>query len=172
MNGIKSREPREEVRISVRFVADAGWADAEIQNVSSSGLMAVSPCPPSQGSYVEIRREGYSIVGRVVWSSSNSFGLQAREKIVLAELARPRPQREARSGERRKQPERREAAALRRPDFAEQAHASARYGRAFEFVVVSTVVGIFAYLVADQAGDVLGAPLLKIRETLVAASAR
>jgi hypothetical protein len=172
MNQIRSRETRKDVRISVRFVADAGWADAEIRNVSAGGLMAVSSCPPSQGTYVEIRRESYSIVGRVVWSSNNSFGLESREKIVLADLAEPRPKKPATEEERRARPRDRRSAAVGRRALDEQAQASARHARTIDFVAVCLAGAAFAWVVAEQASRVLGAPLLTVSRTLNAASAK
>ena len=82
MKSMRPREPRTSVRISVRLASDDGWGDAEVRNVSSGGLMAVSSLPPRRGSYVELRRESYSIVGRVVWSSGTSFGVRRSRALV------------------------------------------------------------------------------------------
>ena len=101
MKSMRPREPRTSVRISVRLASDDGWGDAEVRNVSSGGLMAVSSLPPRRGSYVELRRESYSIVGRVVWSSGTSFGVQAQQSVSLPDLVRPRARRRTEDKERR-----------------------------------------------------------------------
>ena len=167
---MKAREPRTEVRIGVRFVAEAGWADAEVRNISDGGLMAVSAAAPCQGSYVEIRREGYSIVGRVIWSSGTRFGLQARERINLAELSRPRPNRTS-TGERRADPDDRRQTLIRRPSNDERAQASFRQARAINFIALGLAVAGFAYAVAHYSGQTLAAPLHAASEAMRAATA-
>jgi hypothetical protein len=159
MNTMKGREPRKPVRIVVRLVTDAGWTNAEIRNVSSGGLMATCSSPPARGSYVELRRETYSVIGRVVWSSDGRFGIQAQQKVSLPHLTHPAPRSNAECGERRRRARPQESFQLRRATSQERAEANGRRGRAMEFVAVLAIVAGFAYLVADQALNTLATPL-------------
>jgi hypothetical protein len=166
MKTMKPREPRTSVRVSVRLASDDGWGDAEVRNVSSGGLMAVSAQPPQRGSYVELRRDSYSIVGRVVWSSGTSFGVQAQQKVSLPDLVRPRAQPMTKGKERRAESRGPVRYAGRRKSSQEIAHASARQARAFEFTILVATAIAFAFLLADQVAGMLRAPLGEVERTL------
>ena len=166
MTSMRSREPRKSVRICVRLATEGGWSDAEVRNVSSGGLMAVCPQPPGRGSYVELRRETYSIVGRVVWSSGTSFGIQAQQKVSLPELIRPRCRNGRKSNERRAEPRDPQRLAVRRQSPREIAEASARHARIFEFAILIATAVAFAFLLADQAARTLRAPLTYVQRGL------
>ena len=166
MKSMRPREPRTSVRISVRLASDDGWGDAEVRNVSSGGLMAVSSLPPRRGSYVELRRESYSIVGRVVWSSGTSFGVQAQQSVSLPDLVRPRARRRTEDKERRAEAREPVRHAGSRKSPQEIADASARQARAFEFAILLATALAFAFLLADQAAGMLSAPLDEVERTL------
>jgi hypothetical protein len=166
MTSMRSRAPRKAVRICVRLATDDGWGDAEVRNVSSGGLMAVCPQPPSRGSYVELRRETYSIVGRVVWSSGTSFGIQARQEVSLPELIRPRSRNGSEDNERRAEPREPERLVVGRKTPHEIAEASARRARIFEFAILVATAVAFAFLLADQAAGTLIAPLSEVQNAL------
>ena len=128
--------------------------------------MAVSSQPPRRGSYVELRRNSCSIVGRVIWSSETCFGVQAHQKISLPDLVRPRARAGIAAKGRRgptREPLRYTA---RRKSSQEIADASARQARAFEFAIVVATVLSFVFLVADQVAGLLSAPLDEVAATL------
>lgn len=160
------REPRRPVRIVVRLVTDAGWTDAEIRDVSSGGLMATCSSPPARGSYVEIRRETYSVVGRVVWSSDGRFGIQARQKVDLPDLAHPQARVHFEMGDRRRGSRSQPPSQPRQGTIQERAEASRRYARAIEFVALSAIVVSLAYIAADQVRATFGSPLEIVSSTL------
>ena len=171
MNSMRPREPRTSVRLSVRLASDDGWGDAEVRNVSSGGLMAVSSLPPRRGSYVELRRDSYSIVGRVVWSSGTSFGVQTQQKVSLPDLVRPSARPTTDGKERRAEARAPVRHAGRRKSPQEIADASARQARAFEFAILVATALAFAFLLADQAAGMFSAPLDEVERTLREANA-
>jgi hypothetical protein len=171
MKSMRPRETRTSVRISVRLASDDGWGDAEVRNVSSRGLMAVSSLPPPRGAYVELRRDNYSIVGRVVWSSGTSFGVQAQQNVSLPDLVRPRARPVTAGKERRAEARAPVRHAGRRKSPQDIADESARRARAFVFAVLAATALAFSFLLADQAAGMLGAPLDEVERTLRRANA-
>ena len=166
MTSMKPREPRTSVHISVRLASDDGWSDVEVRNVSSGGLMAVSSRPPQRGTYVELGRDSYSIVGRVVWSSGTSFGVQAQQKVSLPDLVRPRARPATVGKERRAHVREPLRYAVRRKSSQEIADASARQARAFEFAILVATALSIAVLVADHVAGMLSGPLDEVERTL------
>jgi hypothetical protein len=168
----RRREPRQSVKIVVRLVTDRGWSDAEIRDVSSGGLMAICQSPPARGSYVEIRRESYSIVGRVVWSSDGRFGIQAQQKLSLSDLGQARASVRFQIGDRRQAARPQPKLQPRRRTIQERSDASRRHARAMEFVAVSAVAILLVYLVVDQVRIVFAQPLDIVTTTLGEAASR
>ena len=163
----KKREARLPITATVRFRTDHEWASALVRNVSSRGLMATCQPPPVRGAYLEIRRGAYVIVGRVVWSSGDRFGLKAQDTIAAEALtgavARPR------SGERRREPRAAVADRSPRPASREIADASVRFARAFDFAVVAAGVVAGALLLADTTSQALASPLQSVKQAMSAA---
>ncbi|WP_196795293.1 hypothetical protein [Porphyrobacter sp. AAP82] len=62
-----------------------------ILNVSQRGLLASSSTPPPRGHYVEIRKGGVVIIGRVAWSGNQVFGVRTQDEIDVPGLAGIRP---------------------------------------------------------------------------------
>ncbi len=62
------------------------WQEIAIVNVSAGGLMAKADVPPPQGSEVEIRRRGLTIMAKVLRTSGRRFAMQAHEPIDLDSL--------------------------------------------------------------------------------------
>ncbi len=162
---LKSREPRRSVNITVRLKGEHGWENARIRNVSSRGMMIHCEAPPGRGSYVEIRRGSYVVVGRIVWAAEGSFGLQAQDRIELAALAA------AGGGETRQAGERfssgcAKAVALPPQAIAERAEASARFARTFHYIAILTVSLAFSWLLFDTAASALADPLEAVGSVL------
>jgi hypothetical protein len=168
----RRREPRQSVKIVVRLVTDRGWADAEIRDVSSGGVMAICQSPPERGTYVEVRRESYSIVGRVVWSSDGRFGIQAQQKVDLSDLTQARARVHFAMGDRRQAVRPKPTLQPRRTTIQERTEASRRHARAMEFVAVSAVALLLVYLVVDQVRIRFAQPLEIVSATLRAAESR
>lgn len=82
------REPRREVRLDARIYGDAGIADAVIGNVSAHGLMLRTSKAPERRSFVEVRRCGACVVGRVMWSGGDRCGVFFRDEIDIDALCR------------------------------------------------------------------------------------
>jgi hypothetical protein len=160
----RQREPRKPVRVPVRLKDDAGWCDAQIVNVSERGLMAMCAEPPPRGSYVEIRRGGYVMVGHVAWTADDRFGARVRERIVLDDLLRPvvpgrtsqRPGAECEVRVR----------TPRAPTLEERAAASARFARAFDFAAVAIAASVMAVLATTVVTAVFSEPLVKVERVL------
>ena len=64
----------------------ATWSDANILNLSSRGLLLHAARPPSRGTYIEVRRGGYVIIGRVIWAEENRFGVRAQDGLEIDSL--------------------------------------------------------------------------------------
>lgn len=82
----KTRAVRKVALIKAHMRAAEEWIEIAIGNVSTSGLMAKSPAPPSPGAEVEIRRRGTVITGRVVWATATRFGMVSDRPIDIDEL--------------------------------------------------------------------------------------
>jgi hypothetical protein len=86
LKGYKERSPRHKVRLQGRMRGDREWIDVSIKDLSETGLMAECACPPSRGHYIEIRRYDHSLVGVVVWSKENRFGVCLADKAEMQAL--------------------------------------------------------------------------------------
>lgn len=152
------RELRHQVRLDARVRSEEGWSDAVIANVSSRGLMLQAVTPPPRRSYIEIRRGGICIVGRVMWSRDGRCGVLTQTAIDVADL---RPA--VASGGRRNGEERRSASRglpdKRRPTTEEQAEASRRWGMRFEFAVILTIVAGGGLALTDLVATKLRTPI-------------
>jgi hypothetical protein len=66
MSAKRARAPRVSVEIKARLKSDRGWRDSLICNVSARGMLIRLTPPLPIGSYVEICRGSFTIVGRVL----------------------------------------------------------------------------------------------------------
>jgi hypothetical protein len=80
---MRAREARRRVIIPARMRIDGQWVDVSIRNISSRGLMLHSEHAVPRGTYVEIRRDVHTIVGRAVWRDGRNFGLYAQDRINI-----------------------------------------------------------------------------------------
>lgn len=119
--------------------------------------MAACAAPPPRGTYVEVRRGTYVVVGRVVWSSNDGFGLFAQDTIVLSALTASATA--AAQKERRLEPRKPGGTKANQKDVAEVGAESARFARAFDFLAVAAVVITGALLLTETVWDILAAPL-------------
>ena len=162
---MKPREARRKVMIQARMRDGALWSDALILNVSSRGLLIRSDQPPSRGSYLEIRRGGYVMVARVVWSNAGRIGVQTQD-VISAECLISDPVGAAipASSSATNQVERRAA-----PRATQVRHDSSREkARAIEFAAISLTCAGVAILIGIAMIEVVAKPVRVAQTTLEA----
>jgi len=157
MSAHRTRESRQPVRIGARIKSGREWSDAVLRNVSARGVMGECPAPPARGDYVEVRCGTYVIVGRVAWASDGRFGARAQDVIELPDLIAGAQGRARQVAERREQ-QRATKPARNTRSLAERTFASARFGRAFEFVSLSFAGAALAALLGGAAHHALAGP--------------
>lgn len=148
--------------INARMRCGASWSDACILNLSKRGMLVQSPEAPSRGSYLEIRRGSHVIVARVVWASSNRFGIRTQDDIAAEELIEDRAKTAPAPGpggipgyERRARPR------------TNQSHEESRWkSRGMEFGALAIAGSAAAYLVFGAVTDSLGRPLAAVSQAL------
>ena len=164
---MKQREPRRKVMLSARLRQEEGWSDANILNVSSRGLLLHGTIRPARGSYLEVRRGSYVIVGRVIWVEANRFGVRTQENLSVdslissAQTALPANGAAPPFVERRARP---------RSEGLEWRYARSRErGRSVQFAMIAATGLLLALFVFETAGEVLAAPLTEVTEKLAVA---
>ncbi len=141
------------------------WSDANILNLSLSGLQLHTSSPPSRGTYVEIRRGEHVIVGRVMWSEATRFGVLAQDRLAIDALIVNAPRRRPAAndatgaiGERRAQP-RSEGLEWRQVQHRSK-------GRSREFLAVAAFGIVLASVTFDVVAQALSKPLSMVSATL------
>jgi len=165
----RARERRTTVAIKARVKSEIGWGDSQICNVSSRGMMVRHIPPPPLGSYVEVCRGPFSIVGRVRWIAGDRFGLQALERIDLDALQSPRPRSQASVSDRRRRPRPAIAPVGQVTDIAERLEGSQRLARRLQFAVVVLAGATMALLAVQLMAATLAEPIERARPALMAA---
>ena len=156
-----AREPRQATATPARLNSDGRWQDVCIRNISSRGLMVEAENPPPRGHYLEVRRGGHVIIGRVVWASGYQAGIVTQERLdvaaVLAESKLPPRRRklEAEPVERR-----------RTPRHQERHERSRIIGRFIEFGGFLALGAIGAVLAMDMARAALERPLHEVESAM------
>lgn len=81
---LKAREERRKVLTQARMRCGATWSDVYIVNLSNRGVGLQSPAAPSRGTFVELRRgSNVIIIGQVVWSKDQRFGVRTQDQIWI-----------------------------------------------------------------------------------------
>jgi hypothetical protein len=80
---LKPREPRRKILITARMRSGSDWDDISLFNISSRGALAQAVLPPSQGTYVEIRRGPHLLLARVMWTDKHRFGVHTQDPIRI-----------------------------------------------------------------------------------------
>lgn len=76
--------------IKARMRVGAAWSDACILDISTHGLKVQSAAPPPRGAYLELKRGARTIIGRVMWSEQQRFGLSSQDPLdVEAIICQP-----------------------------------------------------------------------------------
>lgn len=157
---MKNREPRRPVVLKARLRDAAGWRDACILNLSSSGLMIHTDSAPERGSILEVRRGDHVVIAQVMWSSDRRAGLRAQHAIAIEALSsNARPAEDILSGGVR--PERR---ARPRRDDSHQASRERGRGMQFGSLAASALAG--ATLAAAAVSSLLDASLAQVAAVL------
>lgn len=154
---MKQREPRHNVVVPARIRGATGWADATILNLSNRGLMFRSTERQERGNYLELRRGGYVIIARVMWSDGIRHGARSQGIIPVADIILDKAS--ARSADPRT-----ERRATPRP--AGRADASRTRGGQIEFVVAGIGVACAAVLAAYLTFGALHASLAAVEVAL------
>jgi hypothetical protein len=166
MSSRRTREHRTPVAIKARVKSEIGWGDSQICNVSSRGMMVRHIPPPPLGSYVEVCRGPFSIVGRVRWIAGDRFGLQAMEEIDFAELQNPQRARTPTVSDRRRRPRPAIPPAVQATDLVSRLESSQRIARRLQFVVVLLGGATIALFAAQLAAAAFLSPISRANSVL------
>lgn len=171
-SSLKPREERKALILSARMLAEQGWHDVTVRNVSSRGMMLRCASPPARNTFVEIRHQKACIVGRVIWSNGTAFGINSQDTIDLAGLLSQPPSAPRKgSYDRRQQPRSSSRSAVQMRVLPAE-EASRVFARLFDWSAVAFAVAMGAVVVAELAGAALQQPLEKTRATLLAQNSR
>lgn len=166
----RSREQRTPVTIKARVKSEHGWGDSQICNVSSRGMMVRHIPPPPLGSYVEICRGPFSVIGRVRWIADDRFGLQALEDIDFAGLQNPQRARTSTVSDRRRRQRPAIPSEVQVTDLVSKLESSQRVARRLQFGAILLGGVAMAFLAAQLAAAALVSPISRITSVLSAAS--
>ena len=163
IQGFKNREKRQTVRLPARMRDETGWRDVTICNVSSRGMMVLTPQPPAPGSYVELRRNNVAIVGQVRWREDGAFGMRAQDVISITALSSSSP---SKVGEERRQMARVDPSPQRVPSNQFSAEMNRLAGRVGEYLVIGLAILFGCLLLARLANGVLETSMQKASHAL------
>lgn len=155
------REPRQTTATPARLNSDGRWQNVCIRNISSRGLMVEVEHPPPRGHYLEVRRGGHVIVGRVVWSTGYRVGIVTQEKLEVAAVLA-----DAKVAAGRKTPGAAMVERRRAPRQAERHDRSRLVGRFIEYGSFLALGAVGAVLAMDMARAALERPLREVESAL------
>lgn len=162
----KPREPRRAVLVTCRMRYDNGWADLTVCNLSLHGLMARCADPPPRGTFVEVRRGAVCVVGQVRWAYAGRLGIRAQDQIDIDGLLGDAPAAKNTHASERRQGPRGNDGGPPKETSAALAERSRKWGRMFDWAVMTAVVIGAAGLLVTQVHSILSAPLDQIRAAL------
>ncbi len=83
------REPRTRTLLRGKLRAGGPARDICIRDISSRGMLIHDPNPPRRGTYVEISSANQCmVVGRVVWSKDDRFGIVTSDPLNVQAIIR------------------------------------------------------------------------------------
>jgi hypothetical protein len=160
---MRKREPRRRVMLPARLRAPSGWTDVSIRNISSRGMLLHGMCCVPAGTYVEVRRDMHTIVGRIVWQKGTSMGLYTQDRLdVDAIVGRP-PQPQQRRTDEPQYAEPRPRSAAMTGDTSRQRSAI------MQFVFIALTALTAAIMIGAIAHRALTAPSKAIGQALAGA---
>ena len=167
---MKQREPRRNVLIRARMRNGPSWADVNIRNISSRGLMVQATSSPPRGSYVELRRGRHAIVARVAWSSGPRFGLQTQDRLDVEAIVAEPDQSSVDYGKAKAADptfERRtETRVSSRQEIERRAERSRLYARLGQFAGIGAIALVLVGGVVGAVLTVLPAPMAAVSSAL------
>ena len=152
--------------LAARMRHGDAWSDTNILNLSSRGLLLHAAKPPSRGMYVEVRRGDHVIVGRVIWTQADRFGVRAQDGLAIDSLITNA------SAKRQAASDLGEAAAERRAQPRSEALEwrylrSSEKGRALQFLFVAGLGFLLAACAYDAVRETLSRSLSIVSTRLV-----
>lgn len=165
-SSLKQREERKALVLSARMLADEGWRDVTVRNVSSRGMMLRCATPPARNTFVEIRLQKARVVGRVVWSSEAACGINTQDTIDLSDLLSQSPAKPRKGNiERRAHPRDMSLQPVQMRVLPTE-EASRIFARIFDWSAVALAVAVGAFSLTDVTGPLLRTPLETTRAAL------
>ncbi len=159
-HGQRSRELRRRVVLPALLRKGSQWDETCILNMSSRGLMIHSPWGAPEGSFVELRRGGHSIIAQVMWCEGPRVGLRSEERLPVEEIMSLGQSHALQLVAVTREPrERRKRSNAGHPD-------ARLCGRAFEFVGVVTIAIMLAIGVWTMMQQALTGPLNRVAVAL------
>lgn len=155
---MKQREDRHPVHMSARLRDADQWHDVQIRNISTHGMMLLMQQPPPRGTYIDVRHDNATLVGRIMWVEPGRCGVRIRERISVAALAFVSDDQPGSCGTYAGK------ARCRQPDFASAR--SAMVGRATQFGAAIACVLLAAAFLAQTSYTLLARPSETIARTL------
>lgn len=169
-SSLKPREERKALVLSARMLADEGWRDVTVRNVSSRGMMLRCETPPARNTFVEIRLQKARVVGRVVWSNGTACGINSQDTINLSELlSQPPAAPRKENNERRAQPRGTSSQPVQMRVLPTE-EASRIFARLFDWSALAFAVAAGAIALTDVTSSVLRKPLETTRGTLASST--
>lgn len=162
----KAREERRALLLSARMLAEQGWRDVTVCNVSSRGMMLRSEDPPDRNAFVEIRHRNACIVGRVIWSRGTCFGIRTQDRVDLCELLSQSPPAPRKLDVERRLSPRSESPSLFQMRALPLEDSSRVFARLLDWCAIVFAVALGAIFVADIASEALQEPLGEVRHAL------
>ena len=151
--------------ITARMRHGNAWSDASILNLSSRGLLLRSSAPPARGTYVEVRRGAHVIVGRVVWTGLDRFGVRAQDRLAVDSLVANETPRQGPANDPGGTPAERRARP--RPERLEWRHARSREaGRMLQFACIAGFGLVLAACAYEAVSDTLDRPMAEVSLSL------
>jgi hypothetical protein len=163
---VRARETRRKVLIRARMRSGRGWHDVTIRNISSRGMLVQTAAGQGRGSYVEIRRGRHVIVGRVVWTSGNNFGLHTQDPVAVNDvIAEPDMSSTSYAKASKAQPSYERRSAYRhteRTRLDDRADRSRRLARVGEFASTAALAALLVGFAGTAAASALSKPMATI----------
>lgn len=131
-----------ELSVPCRLNVAGQWSSGCIHDVADRGMLISAIAPPPIGSYVDLRRGTLVIIGRVVWTGGNRFGIRTQDPVSLAALlAEPVLKARPATADRRRQDRDGASPGLPRENPASRTDRSRMCAARFQFVALA-IVGI------------------------------
>lgn len=150
---LRPREWRRRVSIPARLRTGSDWANCQILNISTRGMLLQYSRPLEVGSQIEIRQEGRMVPATVVWRDGFRAGLSCERPIPVVEWMTA-------SSEQARAPAVAQGAVLsRRPGTKRRGEEAREFARKLEYVAVAGFAAALAMAAAALAAMTLFEPL-------------